>query len=243
VRVTLRPELSAQGIRKSPSPMLKKCWATVTHLGLPARTPLVVDYGCGQLRNVRVLLTFSRRLVLVDTETQLSTPHEFYGRRLLPEELIRERWPVAGPTLLTSTEFEARSLGASVIFIINVFDVVPAATRKAMIRAAVRNLLPNGYLVIIAPRNDTWTLRLCTPARKYRDGYAFAHPRGHTYFRNWKDDSLQTCLLKSGIDIVTDLSVYRYVTVIGQPRREHAVRRNASGRRAERPDDRLRSAK
>src|SRR5262249_51565821 len=141
----IRPELSAQGVRKQPNPMLDCAWSAIKALGVIDRPhPLIVDYGCGQLRNTAALLKYSKRLLLVDTSVQLNTPHEFFGRRILAKDFAAERWPDANLRFLDSTDFERARVFADVIFLVNVFDVVPTPTRIAMVRAVRRNLRRHG---------------------------------------------------------------------------------------------------
>ena len=173
-----------------------------------------MDYGCGQLRNVGVLLEYSNKLLLVDTPQQLDTPHEFFGRRMLAKEFAAEHWPDAKLRFLLSVEFERSRVSAHAIFVVNVFDVVPTPTRIAMVKALLRNLRRDGLAIVIAPRNDSWTLRICTPGRSYEHGFVFPHPRGYTYYRNWVSDSLHRWLESHGLRIVRDLSCYRQVCLI-----------------------------
>lgn len=215
---TISPELSAQGVRKTPNPMLVPSWKALQELGLADDPrPILVDYGCGQLRSVDTLLTFSNRLVLVDTERQLMTPHRFNGKPMLASEFVKERWGRAEVRILSHSQFSKSAVRAHVIFVVNVFDVVPERTRVAMLTAAIQHLKRGRALVIIAPRNDSWTLRLCSAENRYQDGHVFAHPRGLTYYRNWRGNSLQEWVMSRQVRITRDLSIYRQVCLICQP--------------------------
>ena len=212
------PELSAQGIRKSPNPMLVPSWSALRALGLSTRsTPILVDYGCGQLRNVKTLLSFSNRLVVVDTERQLSSPHLFYGKQMLASEFVKTYWRDAEIRVLTDSQFSNSRITADVIFFVNVFDVVPEQTRRIMLRVATRHLKEGGALVIIAPRNDSWTLGLCSSEKQYQDGHVFDHPRGLTYYRNWSGKTLQEWVVSRRLKIVRDLSIFRQVCLVCRP--------------------------
>lgn len=214
-RIMISPELSAQGVRKRPNPMIVKSCQALTEAALVNDSrPLVVDYGCGQLRNVETLLSFSDRLVLVDTEKQLATPHDFYGHKLLASEFVKKHWPKANVRLLTSSEFSLSPLRADVIFIINVIDVVPEQVRRRMIRTAIAHLKQNRGLVLIVPRNDAWTLRICTPRCAFEDGFAFKHPQGYTFYKNWAGETLQEWARSQRLAIVCDLSCYRQACLV-----------------------------
>ena len=214
-RITIRPELSAQGIRKHPNPLLPLAVKTVVdikkHLG---KGLLVVDCGCGQLRNVQTLLSLSSRIVLVDTPYQLDRQHDFYGERMCIRDFVRKRWPRKRIEVMSSSDFEMASVDADIIFSVNVLDVTPQRTRRAILRSCHNNLGTDGLFVAIAPRNDIWTLRICTPDKKYQDGYAFTHPSGYTYYRNWTGTSLHAAIETAGFRIERDLSTHRQVCII-----------------------------
>lgn len=214
-RTKISPELSAQGVRKKPNPMLRRSWKALKGAGLISRgNSLLVDYGCGHLRNVATLLSFSSRLILVDTARQLKMPHDFYGTKKLARDFAKKRWPKAKLRLLTTAEFERSRFLADVIFIVNVFDVVPNRVRRGMIGTALRHLKLSGSLVLIVPRNDAWTLRLCVAKRAFQDGFVLKHPRGHTFYKNWRGDTLKSWVSSRGVAIVRDLSCYRQVCLI-----------------------------
>ena len=223
----LRPELSAQGIRKHPNPMLARVLPLLKRQGSNSKDSLlVVDCGCGQLRHVKTLLSLSERLVLVDTVTQLKTPHDFFGQKACIRDFVRKQWPRKAIHVIDSVKFMKARLNADLVFSINVLDVTPRKTRTDILRACLRNLGPKGRLIAIVPRNYTWTLRICTRGKVYQDGFVFGHPNGETYYRNWGGASFQSSLLRHGFKVEQDLSTYRQVCVIC------AAKRVVGGRRA-----------
>jgi len=214
-RIAIRPELSAQGIRKRPNPMLASVLQELGTLGfMRSSSPLVVDCGCGQLRHAEMLLSLSSRLVLVDTPYQLDSAHDFLGQKRTIRLFVKHTWPRERISIMSTDEFYGSALNADVVFSINVLDVVPARTRSAMLRACLRNLRRGGIFVAIVPRNDAWTQRICTPQASYHDGYIFQHPRGHTYYRNWSGDSLAQFIKRRGFRVVKDLSIYRQACLL-----------------------------
>lgn len=199
--------------------MLRASWEAVRATGLVDRGEvLLVDYGCGQLRNVATFLSFSSRLVLVDTRAQLRVQHDFYGSKTLACDFAKKRWPKAKLRFLTTVEFERSRLRADAIFIVNVFDVVLKHVRRKMIRCALSHLKVGGCLVIVAPRNDTRTLRLCAGEQVFQDGFALRHPRGHTFYKNWKGETLKKWVTSQGAAIIRDLSRYRHVCLLCRAR-------------------------
>jgi len=214
-KIKIRPELSAQGIRKRQNPMLKPAIETALSLNhFASKNPLIVDYGCGQLRNVDLFLDFSQRIILIDTPDQLNTPHDFFGKRQLIRDFIPTHWPNANLQIMPSPTFENSMISASIIAVVNVFDVVQPNIISIMTAAIKKNLDLNGILIVIVPRNDSWTLRLCTDKNIFDRGHYFYHPRGYTYYRNWFGDSLRRWLCKNGFSILKDLSCYRYVCLV-----------------------------
>ena len=211
----IKPELSSQGIKKHPNPMLTKVFAVLPEIKQNLRREsLVVDFGCGQLRNVQTLLSISSKLILVDTSLQLSIPHEFYGKKMLIRDFVDQYWPKKNIRVLSFEEFSRTPISADLIFSINVFDVVPKEERYKILVNTTKKLKDDGLFVLIASRNDTWTLRICTPKNKYQDGYIFPHPKGYTYYKNWPKDMLHKEVTHFGLSIVKDMSIYRHVCLI-----------------------------
>lgn len=210
-------ELSAQGIQKSTSGAFRRVAERVRQILGEIETssaPLIVEQGCGLLRNVETLLTLSSRLVLVDTEHQLTKAHSFYGRDLTIPEFVQDTWPDKQISVLTAKEFSEGSLQADVVFSVNVFDVVPPETRTELLASARRNLSESGILAMVVPRNDTWQLRRCTEDRRYADGYAMPNRGRYTFYRNWTNQQMETLLTESGFEVLEDLSRYRHLSLM-----------------------------
>lgn len=214
MKTIIRSELSAQGINKKPNPMVLKTISLLQYHMSDNSLGIVVDQGCGQLRHVNLLLTVSKKLILVDTDYQLSVCHDFNGQQLTIREFVHEHWPNKNISVLSSNEFSRVQIRANTIFSINVLDVTTSDVRNEIAKAAKRNLAPQGHYVLIIPRNDAWTLRICKPTNRYSDGYTFPHSRGYTYYRNWSDGAILTWVHKQGFDIVQNLSNYRQVALI-----------------------------
>jgi len=151
--------------------------------------------------------------VLVETPLQLTTLHEFYGKRQTLGEYVRSHWG-RRIRIFGSDEFQASQLNADVIFLINVLDVTPPEVRTRILKAAHRNLCPNGRLIAIVPRNETHTLRLCTKGRAYLDGFAFERGGSFTFYRNWPDGSLNQLLTRQKFTVEQDFSRYHVACLI-----------------------------
>jgi hypothetical protein len=152
--------------------------------------------------------------VLVDTPYQLATPHSFLGKTMLVADFVREKLPNLDARVMDSVAFARSAIGAHVVFSINVLDVVPRHTRSQMVAACIANMRDDGVFVAVVPRNDTWTLRICTPHARYQDGYIFPHARGYTYYHNWTGNTLSVWLARQGLAVVKDLSIYRHACLI-----------------------------
>jgi hypothetical protein len=204
------------------SPLLAELISGVADLrresGLrPAR--LVVEYGCGLLRNLRELRQHFPEVCLVDTDLQLTRFHEFGSRRMTAPEYVRRHYRHGSVTTLTDREFEASRLRPDVIFSVNVMDVVPPETRLSMLDNVNKHLSPRGQFALLVPRNDSRTLNLCKGARAYRDGHLFPNHGAFTYYRNWLSDELQRFCRSHGFDVVRDLSRYRYCCIVCQSKK------------------------
>jgi hypothetical protein len=213
-KILLRPELSAQGIRKNPNPILRKAIEVALEAQKKGKRILIVDCGCGQLRNVQTLLSISSNILLVDTPYQLNAEHDFYGEKIQIKDFVRKKWSRKKIDIMSSEQFKCSSVKADLIFSINVLDVTPQRTRQAILRSCYNNLTDDGLFVAIVPRNDTWTLRICAADKQYQDGFAFAHSKGFTYYRNWHGTTLHDVIDKVGFCVYRDLSIHRQVCVI-----------------------------
>ena len=218
MRKVIKPENSALGIRKAPSPMLPRVFTAINSLVAKQKVnPVTLDHGCGQLRNIRSLLDFSNQLILVDTEKQLTKKHNFLGEYLTIQEYITKKYPEHNIRIFNSDKFEVSQLNIDIVFSINVLDVTPPKIRGAALRAIRKNLRDNGILVLIVPRNDSWTLQRCSKADKFADGYVFPNHGAFTFYRNWDDFSLEAIARRYGFVLLQNLSVYRYGCILCRP--------------------------
>ena len=207
------PELSAQGIRKSPNPCLPKALDYVKKV-LDRKEIVIVDQGCGQLRHLEFFLRLTKSVVLVDTALQLAKYHDFYGQKLTISEFVKEYHPNASIQVVCADLFEDSKIAADVIFSINVLDVIPPRTRTSMLRSAYNNLSPNGLFIAIVPTNDSRTLKRCRSAMSYADGHLLHHPSGYTFYKNWNVQSLKQLLKRNGFQILENMSTYRQLLFV-----------------------------
>jgi hypothetical protein len=232
----IRPEFSALGKKKPISPLLIDLITAVIDYRHergygPAR--MVLEYGCGQLRNLAELRKYFPSVCLVDTDLQLSRLHDFGGKHLTVYEYIRRYYRKGGVTVMSERQFAASTLKPDVIFSVNVLDVVPPETRLGMLTNIRNHLSSTGQLAALVPRNDTRTLNLCKRARSYADGYLFANHGAFTYYRNWSGDGLQLLCQSYGFHVERDLSRYRYSCLVCElKRRQGRTRQRNSGRGA-----------
>jgi hypothetical protein len=222
----IQPENSALGRNKPISPLLPVLIRAVEEIretGKLRPPKLAIDYGCGQLRNLSELRKYFPLLCLVDTERQLSHPHDIGGIRLTIREYIARHFRDGSIRVLTHEEFRDSDIRPDVILSINVLDVVPPKTRRAILETVRRHLHPTGQFAALVPRNDSRTLQLCRSARRYRDGHVFPNHGAFTYYRNWSDDDLSKLYRSYGLFIARDLSRYRHSCVVCVPHKQMAV--------------------
>lgn len=230
----IRPEYSALGMRKPISPLLRKLIEAVLDVRQERNLPiprLVLEYGCGKLRNLRDLRQHFPSVCLVDTERQLTRTHDFGGKRLTVQEYVRRYYRDGCVTVMTERQFEASRLRPDVIFSINVMDVVPPETHLRMLANIGRRLRSTGQFASLVPRNDSRTLNLCRGARPYCGGHLFPNHGALTYYRNWSGDELQQLYRSCGLSLLRDLSRYRYSCVVCESQRRPRRLRLAAFRR------------
>jgi methyltransferase family protein len=213
----IRPESSALGMKKPTSPLLKELIRAVLELrrehslSVPR---LALEYGCGLLRNLRELRRHFSSVCVVDTETQLTRVHDFSGKRSTVQEYVQRFYRDGCVTVMNDYQFKASRLRPDVIFSINVMDVVPAETRLTMLDNVKKHLPSTGQFASLVPRNDSRTLNLCRGAQTYRDGHLFPNHGAFTYYRNWSADDLQRLYQSHGLQVMRDLSCYRYSCIV-----------------------------
>jgi hypothetical protein len=229
----IRSELSALGRNKPISPVLTQLIAAVFQVRREhclAEPRIALEYGCGQLRNLKELRRHFQSVCLVDTPMQLSRTHDFDGKHLTVHEYVKRHYRSDCVTVMTDLEFAVSRMKPDVIFSINVMDVVPPQTRRAMLRNIRQHLAAHGQFASLVPRNDSRTLNLCKHARTYADGHIFPNHGFLTYYRNWPLDQLQQLYQASGLSILRDLSRYRCSCLVceslSRPRTVTGRRRN-----------------
>jgi SAM-dependent methyltransferase len=219
--VRIQPEASAQGFNARPTSILRSVPRELVSLGLdgPLRG---ADQGCGKLRNLPLILPVVSQLWLVDTSRQLAATLVVNGRptrlsEVAAREAARSRKKIR---LVSAQDFEAARLSLDLVYSVCVVDVLPPADRDRLLRAAVRNLRRGGVLILAAMRNHPSIVSRCTNDNKYADGHAFFHHGLWTFFRNYRDARPLTRHLEGlGLEIVRDLSSWRYVFLIATRRR------------------------
>ncbi|SRR6266403_1083166 len=217
----IRPEYSALGRRKAISPLLTelvRCVQEVRQVGGLSIPGLIVELGCGQLRNLKELKQHFPSVVLVDTDFQLNRLHDFGGKRLTVPEYIRRYYADGNVTVMSDREFAASNLRPDVIFSINVMDVVPPQTRRAILSIVKEHLPATGQFASLVPRNDSRTLHLCTGARVYLDGHLFPNHGAFSYYRNWSGNELQRLYRLYSFTVVRDRSCYRHSCLVCMPK-------------------------
>lgn len=213
----IRPEFSALGRRMPICPLLSELIQSVLEIRRlhELSTPrLALELGCGQLRNLRELKKHFPSVALVDTELQLNRVHDFGGKHLTLQEYVRRYHSDGSVTVMSDREFAISNLRPDAIFSINVMDVVPPKTRRAMLSSIIEHLPIAGQFASLVPRNDSRTLHLRRGARTYQDGHLFPNHGAFTFYKNWPGDELQHLYRHYSLNVVRDLSRYRYSCLV-----------------------------
>src|SRR5260370_26635884 len=136
------------------------------------------------------------------------------GKKQTIREFIAANYPKSRIQILSNKQFALSAMSAGVVFSTNVLDVTPPETRHEILESATRNLSKRGLFVSIVPRNDSRTLNLCQTAQKYRDGNIFPNKNAFTFYRNWSNKDLVKLYRKHSLEVVVDISNYRYACMI-----------------------------
>jgi len=216
--VIIKTELSALGIKTKQNPMVEKMVKFLKEKEKTIRNLLIVDQGCGQLRNTKYFIKMFNNIIIVDTDTQLMKPHILYDEKISIHEYVKKRWKNYSIKIINSEKFKKTKVNADVIFSINVLDVTPPKIRKEILNSAHRNLKKDGLFIAIVPRNDTWTLNRCKSAKSFDDGYILKNHNYHTFYRNWDNKHLKQLLRKNGFYEYENMSKYRQACFICKKR-------------------------
>lgn len=210
--VPLRPEDSAQGSGARPNPLVDPSLRLIADAFASPR--LLVDQGAGRLRHLDALTAVADKLVLVDTELQLSRRQSLLGRAKRTVVEIAEELESDGRNVCTLTDeaFAHTNLNADAILSVCVYDAVPKPTRRELAYAAERNLRRGGMYIVIVPRNDTSITARCTDKNAFGDGHLFCRGQSCTFFHNFRDHRPLVALMESaGLRLAADRSSYRHV--------------------------------
>jgi len=216
-KIRIMPEYSAQGIKKQVSPLLSFAIQKSNELlnqNKIINNPLIVEHGCGLLRNTKELIKYYDKIILVDTEFQLKSLHNFEGNLLTIEQYVKTKWSRKNIIIMTNKEYINENNDVDIIYSINVLDVTHPMIRKEIYKSFIKTMNRNTLLVVILSRNDSWTLRLCKNTNKYFDGYVFKNRDAYTFYKNWNGNTLHKDLEKRGFKIINDFTNYKYVGLI-----------------------------
>ena len=216
--IIIKTELSALGIKTKKNPMVEKVIIFLKEKEKTIRKLLVVEQGCGQLRNTKYFIKIFNKIIIVDTEEQLTKPHILYDEKMSIREFVKKRWENHNIKIISSEKFKNTKFNADVVFSINVLDVTPPKIRKEILNSARKNLKKDGFFIAIVPRNDTWTLNRCKNAGSFTDGYILKNHNYHTFYRNWDDKHLKQLLRRSGFYEYENMSKYRQACFICKKR-------------------------
>jgi SAM-dependent methyltransferase len=171
-----------------------------------------LDYGCGKLRYFRVMAARSNRLILVDSEIQLSRQQLLLGKRTSVRDLTRYEKRIE---VYNDQEFDASRARFDRAYCINVLSAIPSlGTRKRIIRK-IASALKHGALClfVVQYRNSDFSRMISLPnARKWRDGFLLDSRRGTSFYAQIDPHRLITLVRGCGLSVwdyhLNDGSIY-----------------------------------
>lgn len=160
------------------------------------------DCGCGKLRYLRSISPTTDRLVLVDSEAQLSREQMICGER------NSIRGFVAGSNNLVAqntSEFAAHDERFDRGFCINVLSVIPIiAARKRLLSLIHQKLRPGAKcLFVVQYRNSDFTRMAKMPnAHAWRDGFLIDSMRGYSFYGLIRPEDLARSVTNAGFAVL-----------------------------------------
>jgi hypothetical protein len=215
-KIFIQSEYSAQRLSAPPNPAIG--WALNALETIGHRPPFsrAADVGCGKLRHLNILAPLCKRLILVDTNAQISMVHSDHGQAYTIPEFARKRSTNERKiSVLLADSFAQETLALEIIFCIAVLDVVPRQVRQNIIAASSSNLRKGGHFVVIAPRNDQSITSRFTDTNKYLDGHLFVRQGITTFFCNFKSyESIINDCKRAKFSLAADVSKHRQVCLL-----------------------------
>ncbi|MFW6016206.1 MAG: hypothetical protein ACOCRK_07180 [bacterium] len=139
----------------------------------------VVDFGCGRLRNVSVIMDNFNEVILVDTKKQCE--------RIKNNKLNEFNLPLYSVESFVKLEKEY-----DIIFLICVLHIIPSIDkRKEIIDLITSKLKYNGFLVIDVPQAEGYYYKKLDEAEKYNDGILMGKGKVRTFYKNYYAKELE----------------------------------------------------
>lgn len=160
------------------------------------------DLGCGKLRYLTSIAPTTDRLVLVDSETQLSREQMIRGACNSVRDFIAGSNNFAA---YNTSEFAALDERFDRGFCINVLSVIPIiAARKRLISLIRQKLHPGAKcLFVVQYRNSDFTRMSKMPnAQAWRDGFLVNSLRGHSFYGLIQPEQMIRIVKEAGFEVL-----------------------------------------
>jgi hypothetical protein len=144
---------------------------------------LAVDYGCGKLRYSGFLAARARRVILVDSSTQLDRTQPLGSDRTSVRAFAKSHWSHA--SVLTPEEFAGTNIRADFILCAHVLSAIPIRNARATVVINVaRHLSQTGRALFVTQFRDTYFTRMLQSRKtiKHLDGWIQVNKQGAFFF-------------------------------------------------------------
>lgn len=161
-----------------------------------------VDYGCGKLRYSWLLHEKSKRLILVDSEIQLSRRQKLGNEHDSIRDLVVRQLPRAEP--VAASDFDPQTVSAGFVLCANVLSAIPEQeARTAVVQRIRESLAPTGTCLFVTQFRDTYFREVAASgqARKYLDGWILRSNRGTYFYGLITEHSLGEHVAENGLVI------------------------------------------
>jgi len=189
--IVIKTENAAKPVSQA-SQYLKELISGLGHVGRS------FDYGCGKLRYLNGIAKTSDRVVLVDSEVQITRRQKLYGRMQSAAAAVRKSNRIS---LINTKQFLADVEPFDRGYCINVLSVVPILSlRKVIVDRIYAKLRHGGEAIFVVQyRNSDFKRMLRLPnSKRWRRGILMNSLRGYSYYGFISPKELTTMVAEAG---------------------------------------------
>lgn len=177
----------------------------------------VLDYGCGKCRYSRQLSEKSSRLILVDSEIQISRKQIIHGAKVSVKEFAELE--LKNAKAYTIEDDEWKKVRYDFVLCTNVLSAIPSISERNIVLRNIAHVLKSDgvSLITVQFRNSYFsTYALGADSQRHEDGWIVKKGNAYSFYGIIMPDKLVEMCTQAGLAIVDrfqkDGSIYLLVS-------------------------------